>query len=122
MKYFLYSLIAVSIAVVYPSTEAADRAPVWMDRDVLEAAQAIDMDDDQLIQFREVVSVFLNQRVNRMNELMQSDSPDIDRKIELAIYQLVGHMNEGMAVFLTAEQLSRYEVYRDVLMTRLANR
>jgi len=122
MKYFLYLLIAVSIAVIYPSAEAADRAPVWMDRDVLEAARAIDMDDDQLIQFREVVSVFLNQRVNRMNELIRSDSPDIDRKIELAIYQLVGHMNERMAVFLTAEQLSRYEVYRDVLMTRLADR
>lgn len=122
MKYFVYSLIAVSIALTHPSTEAAERTPVWMDHNVLEAATAINMDDDQLTQFREVVSVFLNQRVNRMNELTQSDSQDIDRETELATYQLIRNMNERMAVFLTAQQLSRYEMYRDILLARLADR
>ncbi len=93
--------------------------PPWMEPDVLKAAIDIGMNDEQLPQFRASITEFMDGRTKALNRLLRGHNvTNMDRKMKSRTNSLKRAMNKQMSEFLTEEQYSQYETYRDLLMSK----
>ena len=99
--------------------EAQQRTPPWMQPDVVKAAVDIGMSEEQLAQFRSHVAEFMDGRMKAFNNLMRRNNvTNMDRKMKSRTNRLKRRMDEQMGELLTEEQYPKYEVYRDLLMSK----
>ncbi|MDP6377024.1 MAG: hypothetical protein QF921_16870 [Pseudomonadales bacterium] len=100
-------------------TAQKQELPAWLQPDVLKASVEIGMSEEQLQQFRAVVSRFLDGRMKAINKLMRGHNvTNMDRKLKSKTNSLKKKMDKEMAEFLTEEQLPKYGVYRDLLVSK----
>ncbi len=91
-----------------------------MQPDVLAAAENIGMTDEQLPQFRAYITEFTQGQLTAYVRLSRSNTMrDAARKMRGKTRTLVRRMDEQMAEMLDAEQYLRYEIYRDLLSSKL---
>ena len=99
--------------------EAQQQRPPWMQPDVVKAAVDIGMSEEQLAQFRSHVAEFMDGRMKAFNNLMRRNNvTNMDRKMKSRTKRLKRRMDEQMGELLTEEQYPKYEVYRDLLMSK----
>lgn len=111
----------VLMVLACTSTRAADNpGGAWTDPEVLKAALAIGMTEEQKPKFGNGITGFLNCRIDAFKRLMKGrDNVDIERKMKSKTNACLRKMDKEMAGFLTKEQLPSYEIYRDTLSSRL---
>ena len=114
------TLAILLFLVVMPALEGeAQQRPPWMQPDVVRAAVDIGMTDEQLAQFRSHVAEFMDGRMKAFNNLMRRNNvTNMDRKMKSRTKKLKRRMDEQMSELLTEEQYPKYEVYRDLLMSK----
>ncbi len=94
--------------------------PPWMQPDVIEAAADIGMTDEQLPQFRAYITEFTQKQLTAYVRLSRSNTMrDAARKMRGKTRTLLRKMDEQMGGMLDEEQYLRYEIYRDLLSSRL---
>lgn len=92
----------------------------WTDPEVLKAALAIGMTDEQKPKFGNSITGFFNCRTDAFKRLMKGrDNVDMERKMKAKTNACLRKMDKEMAGFLSAEQLPKYETYRDTLTSKL---
>ncbi len=115
-KTFAILLILTAVPAL---AEAQQRTPPWMQPDVVKAAVDIGMSEEQLAQFRSHVAEFMDGRMKAFNNLMRRNNvTNMDRKMKSRTKRLKRRMDEQMGELLTEEQYPKYEVYRDLLMSK----
>ncbi|MEZ5559807.1 MAG: hypothetical protein R3E86_14845 [Pseudomonadales bacterium] len=114
-------LLAAAMLIATSGAAAAEEQPVppWFQPDVLRAAVAINLSDEQKPQFQEAISDFFNDRMEMINKEVRRNPPNLERRIHSRTNSLVKAMDEKMGTFLTPEQMPQYEVYRDTLLANL---
>lgn len=117
---FAKTLAVLFILAAMPAwVEAQQQRPPWMQPDVVKAAVDIGMTDEQLAQFRNHVAEFMDGRMKAFNRLMRGNNvTNMDRKMKSRTKRLKRRMDEQMSELLTEEQYPKYEVYRDLLMSK----
>ena len=117
---FAKTLAVLAFLALMPALEgAAQQRPPWMQPDVVRAAVDIGMTDEQLAQFRSHVAEFMDGRMKAFNNLTRRNNvTNIDRKMKSRTKKLRRRMDEQMGELLTEEQYPKYEVYRDLLMSK----
>ena len=117
---FAKTLAVLAFLALMPALEgAAQQRPPWMQPDVVRAAVDIGMTDEQLAQFRSHVAEFMDGRMKAFNNLMRRNNvTNMDRKMKSRTKKLKRRMDEQMSELLTEEQYPKYEVYRDLLMSK----
>ncbi len=116
----LWKLMGIAIVLIQTSFVVAEGSLPWTQPEVLRAAVEIGMREDQRSQFREAVSTYLKDLGEMVSkELGRPNAANIKRKIKSRNKKLVKAMDERMALFLSAEQIPRYEVYRERLLEAL---
>ena len=117
---FAKTVAVVAFLALMPALEgAAQQRPPWMQPDVVRAAVDIGMTDEQLAQFRSHVAEFMDGRMKAFNNLTRRNNvTNIDRKMKSRTKKLRRRMDEQMGQLLTEEQYPKYEVYRDLLMSK----
>ena len=82
MRKLLLVLMALTFGAAHASNEEAPRPP-WLNVDVLKAAIAIDMTDEQKPQFQQAVSDLVNNRAKAINKIMRRNNvTDLRRKLD----------------------------------------
>ena len=120
MRKLLLVLMALTFGAAHASNEEAPRPP-WLNVDVLKAAIAIDMTDEQKPQFQQAVSDLVNNRAKAINKIMRRNNvTDLRRKLKVASKRQFKKMDKAMAGFLTDEQHPKCEIYRDLLEDKMA--
>ncbi len=100
--------------------QAAEQVPAFMKPEVLEAAVAIQLTEEQQPLFRSAVGTFVDERMKAINKLMRrNNQTGVPRKIKSRTNSLLKKMDEEMAGFLTEEQMPAYENYREKLKANL---
>ena len=116
VKTFALLLILAAVPIL---GEAQQQRPPWMQPDVVKAAVDIGMTEEQLAQFRSHVAEFMDGRMKAFNNLMRRNNvTNMDRKMKSRTKRLKRRMDEQMGELLTEEQYPKYEVYRDLLMSK----
>jgi hypothetical protein len=116
------TLVAIVLGCLLATSPAngAELVPPWMDPEVLKAAEGIGMVDDQLPQFRVYITEFTQDRLQAYVRLSRSNTlRDANRKIRSKTRTLFKRMDEQMGELLDVEQYARYEIYRDLLNSKL---
>ena len=117
---FAKTLAVLAFLALMPALDgAAQQRPPWMQPDVVRAAVDIGMTDEQLAHFRSHVAEFMDGRMKAFNNLMRRNNvTNMDRKMKSRTNKLKRRMDEQMSELLTEEQYPKYEVYRDLLMSK----
>ena len=116
----LRRIIPALLLVTAGFVQAAEQVPAFMKPEVLEAAAAIQLSEEQTPQFRAAVGNFVDERMKAINKLMRrNNQTGLERKIKSRTNSLLKDMDEDMAAFLTEEQMPAYENYRDKLKANL---
>ena len=98
---------------------AGQERPPWLEEDVIAAAMTIGMSDEQRVQFRESVTVFLESFRDEVERLVRRGVPNLENAVKRKRNALVRDMDERMAGFLSQDQMPPYETYRDLLLSKL---
>lgn len=114
-------VLAVLLMIAAPLlASAAEQQPAFLQPEVLKAALAINLTDEQKPQFQEALGNFVNGRIAAINKLMRKhNQTNLGRKVKSKTNALLRSMDKEMAAFLTAEQIPAYETYRDTLKSHL---
>lgn len=113
--YLAILLLAASAAF---ATDAPQ--PPWLDTEVLKAALAIELTEEQKPQFQQAVSDLVNNRAKAFNKLLRRNNvTNLERKMKTASKRQFNKMDKAVAGFLSDTQLPRYEVYRDLLEQKM---
>ncbi len=116
MKKFILLLLMVMSPVVL----AAEPQPAFLQPDVIKAAVAINLTEEQKPLFQDALSTFFNGRMEAINKLMRKNNQtNLGRKIKSKTNSLLKNMDKEMAGFLTAEQMPAYEIYRETLKANM---
>ncbi|MEM7000855.1 MAG: hypothetical protein AAF529_08715 [Pseudomonadota bacterium] len=99
---------------------AAEQTPAFMQPEVLKAAIAIGLNEEQKPKFQAALGDFVNARLQAIGKLMRKrNQTGLPRKIKSKTRSLLKQMDADMAAFLTPEQMPAYENYRDTLKANL---
>ncbi len=113
------ALLAILIGFAGASW-AQEQVPGYLKPEVLAAAAAMNLTEEQQPQFREAVGTFLDDRMKAINSLMRrNNQTGVDRKIKSRTNSLLKKMDKSMAGFLTEEQMPAYQNYRETLKANL---
>ena len=114
-----FAVLLILTAMPALAEAQQQRTPPWMQPDVVKAAVDIGMTDEQLAHFRSHVAEFMDGRMKAFNNLMRRNNvTNMDRKMKSRTKRLKRRMDEQMSELLTEEQYPKYEVYRDLLMSK----
>ena len=117
---YLRTILALAALLCGASTFAAEQQPAFLQPEVLKAALAINMTDEQKPQFQQALTNFVNGRVEGINNLMRRRNvTNLDRKIKSLTNRLLRDMDEEMSAFLSEEQMPAYQEYRAKLKSHL---
>ncbi len=108
---------AAAPAAVAPA--APVQLPPWMSADVIKAAVAINMTDEQKPPFNKVVGDYVTDHFAMIQKVMKVGAPNVDMTIRSKDNGLVHKMDEQVHKILTKEQLPAYEDYKKVLRAGL---
>ncbi len=101
------------------AVSAAEQQP-WTHPDVLRAAVAMGLSDEQQPQFRDAVSQFLQNFGADVQRLMRrNNATGLPRKIATKRRKHVKIMDTRVGSFLSEEQFAAYEVYREALLEKM---
>lgn len=111
----------VLLVLMHAGVRAAENpGGAWADPEVLKAALAIDMTDEQKPKFGSGITGFFNCRIDAFKRVMKArDNVDIERKMKSKMNGCQRRMDKEMAGFLSKEQMPKYEIYRDTLISKL---
>ena len=99
---------------------AAEPKPSFMQPDVLRAAAAMQLTEEQKPLFRAAVTEFFSERMEAFNLLTRRhNQSNIKRKMKGKTSRLFKNMDKQVAAFLTPDQIPMYEVYRETLKANL---
>jgi len=102
-----------------PQAPAQPRPP-WLQQDVLQAAFAIKMSQEQLPQYRTALTNLVQGYQKSMNKLLQRNNvSNLKQKMKSATNRQFSRFDKAMFKFLDDSQRGQYGVYRDLLKTRL---
>ena len=119
VKIFTMLLLLATLPALAQAQTQAQQLPPWMQPDVVKAAVDIGMTEEQLAEFRTHVAEFMDGRMKAFNNLMRRNNvTNMDRKMKSRTKRLRRQMDEKMSEVLTEEQYPKYEVYRDLLMSK----
>lgn len=97
-------------------SHAAEKKPAWLQPEVLKSAIAINMTDEQKPKFQNAITAYLTDFQTSFKKILRGrDTSDLKRKIKRMDKKLMRTMDNSMAEFLSEEQMSKYEIYRDAL-------
>ena len=115
----LYGLV-LALLLSGAATAQEPPRPPWLQPDVVKASIDIGMDDEQGKLFRASVGRFLDGRMKALNRLLNGNNvTNIERKMKSKTNSLRKKMDGEMAEFLTEEQMPKYEIYRDLLLSKM---
>ncbi len=123
-RYNLFVLIAIPFAMYFiliPANALAEEQaiPPWMHKDVLQAALDIGMNAEQSPQFKVALTRYFDDLNSGINKLIRRNPTGLERAIKRKSTSVRKRMDKDMAKFLDAEQMSRYYIYRDLLLSRM---
>ncbi len=110
----LSALLLTCIAFALQAEEV--ERPAWLSDEVVAAAMAIGMSEEQLGPFRENVRIFLEDLRSDMQRVIRRGGADLENTVRRTQSKLVRELDERMAKVLDEEQMPRYETYRDLLV------
>lgn len=112
---FFFSL-AMAFIVSFPA-QATEKKPAWLQADVLISALEIGMTKEQKPQFQSVITDYLTEFQKSFKKIVSGrDTSGMQRKVKRMNKILTKKMDSKMAKFLSAEQIPKYEHYRDTLI------
>ena len=110
---------AVAPAQSAVTAPAPVQLPPWMSADVLKAAVAINMTDEQKGLFSQIVGDYVTNHFHMITSVVNRGGANIDMTIRSKDTALVHTMDEKVHKLLTSEQLPAYEDYKKVLRAGL---
>ncbi|MFT5100899.1 MAG: hypothetical protein ACI9LY_003990 [Arenicella sp.] len=116
----LLKLPLVLLMFLAVSIQAAEKTPAWLQPEVIKAAIAIQMNEEQAPQFKVAISDYLNGLTAAINKITTgTDTTNIERRIKRKNKILLKKMDKVMAGFLNPDQIPSYENYRNLLREAL---
>ena len=121
IRYVSRGVLLATLALVGTSGWAAEQPkPAFAQPEVLKAAMAINLTDEQKPQFQAALTDFVTGRMDAIKKLMSKrNQTNLPRKIKGRTNALLKKMDKSMGAFLTEEQLPAYENYRALLKANL---
>lgn len=120
MNKLIITLLIPILLGMSQANYAEEQVPGFMHPEVLQAAAAIKLTDEQITPFREAVGAFVNGRMQAFNLLMRKNNQtNLPRKMKSKTNALLKEMDKTMAGFLTEEQIPAYKKYRAKLKAKL---
>jgi len=114
-----YVLFLLPLFMPLSSQAEANNEP-WLQPEVLKAALDIGLTEAQLPQFRDAITHLAQNQISATNKLLrQNNIADLDRKLTTVTNRQFKKMDREMAQFLSAEQLPKYQIYRDALRAHM---
>jgi len=112
--------LAIALLLLAPLVHSAEETPAFLQPDVLKAAVAMNLTDEQKPQFQQSLTDFVNGRMAAFKKLMRGNNQtNMPRKMKSRTNKLLKQMDADVASFLTEEQMPAYELYRDTLKSYL---
>jgi hypothetical protein len=120
-KLLLATLLAnLVLGFMHAAGAAEPPTPAYLQPEVLQAALAIQLNDEQKPQFQKALTDFHNARMEGISLLMRrNNQTDLPRKIKSKTNSLLKKMDKDMAVFLSEEQMLAYMDYRKKLKSNM---
>ena len=107
----------LALIAIVPSAQAEEiERPAWLSDEVVRAAIAIGMSEEQLPQFRDSVRIFLEDYRDAAQRIIRRGDAGIENSIQRARLSLAREMDKRMAEFLTEAQMTPYQDYRAALL------
>jgi len=114
------SVLLLIFTLLVSSTTAEEKpAAPWLQKDVLQAALNIDMDTEQSPKFKVAITRYFNDLNSGIKKLIRRNPPGLKREIKRKKNSVRKHMDQDMAKFLNDEQMTKYHIYRDLLLAKL---
>ncbi len=105
-------------AAAEPEKQAA-RGP-WADPDVIKAAIAIGMSEEQAGQFRTTMGTFIDGVWRDSMNLIKRQKPNLENELKRVNRKHLKKLDKKMrTIFTEDEQFSRYQVYRELLQAKM---
>ena len=99
---------------------ASERNLPWFEPDVVQAAMEIGMTDEQAPLFGQALTEFVENLNLAVRKLALRDAPNLSRDVRRKRNMHAKKMDAEMAKILSAEQMPKYHIYRDLLISRLS--
>lgn len=99
--------------------QQAGPVPAWMQPQVLQAAAAMNMTEEQQAQFRTIVGEFATARVASIRKIVRRGDADQQRKIRSKTRGLLKKMEKQLSAVLTEEQQPAFDNYMQIFRSRL---
>ena len=115
-------LLVVFMFSALPVVADDSLAPPWAQEDVVRAALEIRMTETQSLQFKAAISRYLIDTNTEIRKLVRRNPTGLPRKIRSKKNIMRKRMDAEMASFLTESQMSRYYLYRDLLIAKMENK
>jgi len=117
-------LIRIALMVVVPVLladvgTAQEERPPWLSDEVVAAAAAIELTQEQLGPFRASVAEFLASYRDQARKLVRRGAAGLEGQIDRLRKSLARDMDGRMAQLLTEDQMVRYGDYRSALLDSL---
>lgn len=109
---------AVLLLLVFTQGSRAQETerPPWLSDEVVAAALAIGMTDEQLGPFRASVAAFLQTYRDDARRIIRRGDAGIETQLQRALSTAARQMDKQMAAFLTDDQMVPYQHYREALL------
>ena len=119
----VYRSVLLLLVTLLVGNIAAEEKPIppWMHKDVLQAALNIDMNAEQSPQFKVALTRYFNDLNSAIKKVMRRNPTGIEREIKRKGNSVRKNMDKDMAKFLDEDQMSKYYVYRDLLLAKISN-
>lgn len=117
MQYFLLLLFLVALPHL---SFAEQQTPPWLQPEVLKAAGALQLTEEQLPQFHAAITDLQDNLVSATNRVLrQNNVVDLERKLQTITNRQFNKLDNQVGTFLAESQQSQYLVYRDKLKSQL---
>jgi hypothetical protein len=101
-------------------SQTAQSSVPWLQPDVLKAAVAIGLTEQQQPLFRDAITRLVENQTSATNKLLrQNNVADLKRRLTTVTNRQFTKMDREMKDFLTTKQLPQYQIYRDALRSHI---
>jgi hypothetical protein len=115
--FFIFATVSAA-----PSEKQANAAP-WAHPDVIKAAIAIEMSEEQAALFRTAMGAFIDGIWRDSMNLIKRQKPNLEKALQRVTRKHSKRLDQEMrAVFTEDQQFARYQVYRDLLLSKIKKR
>ncbi|MEQ8693380.1 MAG: hypothetical protein RIC89_21390 [Pseudomonadales bacterium] len=123
MPFILFALILAGLSGLSAhAADDVDQRPAWLQTDVLQAALDMQLDDTQQAQFRTALTETLDALGKRTRRLLRANNTThLKRRIKTTVNRELNKLDDKVAVFLTASQMAKYQVYRQRLQHHMTD-